>query len=255
MGLAALFVAAGMQLAAAWWYYVVLAPYSLLPCLAGVCLLAGGWPLLRWTWPAIAFLVFMVPLPGRFEDMLGEPLQRAATIASTYAVQTMGVPAFAEGNVIVLSEAKIGVVEACSGLRMLILFFAISTAVAFLARRPLWERLLIVAGSVPIALTANVVRISATAAVYEWGDRAFAEKVFHDLSGWLMMPFALLLATLELWVLSHLFVPSKAAEPVALATVEVAPPRIAKPAPLLATDEKREAPGWRKRRRSTANRN
>jgi exosortase len=36
---------------------------SLLPCLAGLAVLMGGWRALRWSWPAIAFLIFMIPLP------------------------------------------------------------------------------------------------------------------------------------------------------------------------------------------------
>ena len=49
------------------------------------------------------------------------PLQHLATVLSTYTLQTLGLPAQAEGNIIVLDEATIGVVvEACNGLGMLI---------------------------------------------------------------------------------------------------------------------------------------
>ena len=43
-----------------------------------------------------------------------------------------------------MSEAELGVVEACSGLRMLVVFFAVSTAVALLRQRALLQRLLII---------------------------------------------------------------------------------------------------------------
>ena len=45
-------------------------------------------------------------------------------------MQTLGRPALAEGNVILLNDVELGIVEACSGLRMLVVFFALSTAVA-----------------------------------------------------------------------------------------------------------------------------
>ena len=35
----------------------------LLPCVAGLCLLAGGRAAWRWAWPAVLFLAFMIPLP------------------------------------------------------------------------------------------------------------------------------------------------------------------------------------------------
>ena len=122
---------------------------SILPCLAGVVLLLGGWSALRWSWPAIAFLAFMVPLPFRLEVTLAHPLQRVGTLVSTYALQTFGIAAFSEGNVIRMGAIRIGVVEACSGLSMLVIFFALSTAVAIVVRRPLWERLLLVVSALP----------------------------------------------------------------------------------------------------------
>ena len=45
---------------------------------------------------------------------------------------TLGLPAFAEGNIIRMGQVRIGVVEACAGLSMLLVFFALSTAVTLL---------------------------------------------------------------------------------------------------------------------------
>ena len=42
--------------------------------------------MLKWAWPAIAFLIFMIPLPWRLEKALGPPLQYLATLASTYTL-------------------------------------------------------------------------------------------------------------------------------------------------------------------------
>ena len=95
----------------------------------------------------------MIPLPYRFEVALAGPLQRIAVISSTYLLQTFGLPAVAEGNIILLSEARIGIVEACSGLRMLVVFFALSSAVALVIRRPFWERAVVVASAMPKLLT------------------------------------------------------------------------------------------------------
>src|SRR5436305_1327663 len=76
-------------------------------------------------------------------------------------------PALAEGNVIQLNEIELGIVEACSGLRMLVVFFALSTAVALLIRKPLWEKTLIAFSAIPIALASNILRITVTGIVYE----------------------------------------------------------------------------------------
>jgi exosortase len=194
----------GLRLVGAYYYFVWIDAISLLPCLAGLWLLVGGKLAWRWSWPAIAFLAFMIPLPYSLSVTLAGPLQRFATVASTFALQTMGLPAVAEGNVILLNEAEIGIVEACSGLRMLVIFFALSTGVALVIRRPLWEKLVIAASAVPIALVVNVIRISVTGVLHETVGSEVANAVFHDLAGWLMMPMALGILWVELRYLKHL---------------------------------------------------
>ena len=215
-----LFTGIGLRLLGNYYFSQWLDAISLLPTLAGLWLMLGGRQTLRWAWPAIAFLVFMVPLPYRLSGELAGPLQRLATLVSTFFLQTLGVPAIAEGNVILLSEVEIGVVEACSGLRMLVIFFALSTAVALLLKRPMWERLLVVFSAIPIALASNILRITSTGLLHELVSSEVANIVFHDLAGWLMMPLALGMLGVELKLLSHLFI-----EPATAQRVRVAPQR------------------------------
>ena len=181
---------------------------SLLVVLTGVVTTAGGRRALVWAAPTLLFLVFVVPLPFRAQQMLGGTLQQVATFASTYVLQTVGVPAVAEGNIIVLTDHRLGIVEACNGLNMLVTFFALATAVAILAeRRTVLERLLLVASAVPIAVAANVTRISLTGVLFEAQQGEWANRVFHDLAGWIMMPLALCLLLTELFVFKKSIVP------------------------------------------------
>jgi exosortase len=179
---------------------------SLLPMLAGACLLAGGWGCLRWAWPAIAFLIFMIPLPYRAEFLLGSPLQRFATMASTYALQTLGLPAVSEGNVILIDDSRIGVVEACNGMGMLFMFFAFTTAVILVDRRRLTDRVVIFLSAIPISLFANIVRITLTGFLHSTVGGKVADAFYHDMAGWLMMPLALALLWAELRLLSRMFI-------------------------------------------------
>src|SRR5262249_20792034 len=135
---------------------------------------------------------------------------QAATVASTYALQTFGLPAVAEGNVISLSNVQLGIVEACSGLSMLLVFLAVCTAVAIVIRRPMWERIVILGSALPIALIANEARITTTGVLHETVGHFLANKVFHDWGSWLMMVLALGLLWLEIVVLSRLFVEDEA---------------------------------------------
>jgi exosortase len=205
-GLGLIGIALALRLAGAYFYLGWLEAVSLLPALAGLCVLVGGWRSLRWSWPSIAFLVFMLPLPFRVEGALAYPLQRIATKASTYALQTLGFPALAEGNVIHLDDVEIGVVEACSGLSMLFTFFAMAVGTVLVIRRPWLDKILIVASAIPIALMMNVLRITVTGVLHETVGSRLANLVFHDLAGWLMMPMAVGVLWLELALLARLLV-------------------------------------------------
>src|SRR5207244_377686 len=121
--------------------------------------------------------------------------------------------AISEGNIILIDELRLGVIDACSGLGMLMTFFALATALALVVKAPLLDRLIIVASAVPIAILANIIRITLTAVAYEM----FGEyPIFHDVSGWLMMPLAVAIMWLELRFIARLLVPVERSRPLPL---------------------------------------
>ena len=88
------------------------------------------------------------------------------------------------------------------------MFFAISTAVAVLAKRTLIEKVVITLSAPVIAVVCNVIRISATGMLLATSHNELAHVVYHDLAGWLMMPLALGMLFLELKFLDRLIVES-----------------------------------------------
>jgi exosortase len=199
-------VALLMRVAAGGLLFHQLDAASLLVALAGTVLVVGGGQLLKRTWPAIAFLVFMFPLPFELERDVGGPLKLVATYSSTFLLQTCGLPAIAEGNVILIDEIKLGVVDACSGLKMLMTFAAFSVGAVLLARRTTFEKLMVLLGIVPVSLLSNVLRIAGTGISLTFSPGKDTAAFLHDLYGWLMMPVGLALLGLELWVLKRLVV-------------------------------------------------
>ncbi len=206
VGAAAVFLVAGRTNLAKEWFQGL----ALVLTLTGVTLLLGGWAAVRWLWPSLAFLLFMFPLPGKVEYALGWQLQKVATIASTFLLQTAGYPAYAQGVVIHVYDQKLEVANACSGLSMLLTFLALAAGMAILAARPWLDRGLILASAVPVAVVSNVVRIVLTGVLYVEGGKELGDKVFHDLAGWLMMPFALGLIWVELKLLDWVLVADRA---------------------------------------------
>jgi exosortase len=218
-GLGVVAVSLALRVLTAFYSLEVPEMMTLVPTLIGCFLLVGGWKALRWAGPAVAFLIFMFPLPWSVENALLVPLQNIATKASTYALQTMGIGAYHVGNHISIEKLTLGVVDACSGLRMTTIFVALSVAIVLVTDRPWWERLIVLVSAIPIAIIVNVTRITVTGLAHLYVGKELADKIFHDWAGWLMVPMALILLFLELKILTHLFVEVEPVRPVPVAPV------------------------------------
>jgi exosortase len=188
---------------------------TLIPAIACITWTFGGWPLLRRVWPAVAFLVFLLPLPVAVNELMALPLQTIAAAGSCFLLQLSGLWAVREGNVINLTTPHgpmpLDVALACNGLRMLMTMAATITATVILVPMPTWKRITLLASTVPIAMLSNMLRIVATGWCYYAITGPEQKAWAHDLSGWLMMPLALILVGLELQLLSWL-VPERTAQ-------------------------------------------
>ncbi|MGA2066658.1 MAG: exosortase/archaeosortase family protein [Thermoguttaceae bacterium] len=183
----------------------------------GMALFLGGWRALRWSWPSILFLEFMMPLPARVSVWLAQPLQRVATSCTVYILQTLGIPALAKGNVIHLSDPSntLEVARACSGLSMLTLFIAICVGAVFVIEARPWEKAVILLSAIPIAVLSNIARITLNGMFSEWVSHQAGEWVHHYL-GFIMMPLAIVLLWGEMALVSRLIVPVQTQGPVPL---------------------------------------
>jgi len=181
---------------------------TILPAIACLTWAFGGWPLLHRAWPAIAYLVFMLPLPPSINNLVALPLQRIATSGSCFLLQLSGLWAIQHGNVIDLDTPHgmmpLDVALACNGLRMLMTMVATVMAIIILVPLPTWKRIVLLVSVVPIALLSNMIRIVTTGWCYYLITGSNAKEWAHDISGWLMMPMALVLVGIELLTLSWL---------------------------------------------------
>ena len=186
---------------------------TLLPVIACLALTFGGWPLLGRIWPAIAFLVFMLPLPQSVNSMLSQPLQRFATLGSCTLLKLTGLWIVGEGNVIIVDADPLEVAAACNGLSMLMCLSATVAAMTILLPLEIWKRIVLLASIIPVALISNILRISATAWCYHLLGAESGRHFAHDAAGWLMMPMALILVSIELRLLSWLVIAEEEISP------------------------------------------
>ena len=181
---------------------------SFIPSIFGAFILVGGLNIVRWAWPALFFLVFMFPLPNVLERSVLGGLQKLASISSTFVLQTMGMAAFRQGNLITIPGSELNIAEACAGLRMGTIFAAMAVFMVFIIERPWWDKFVILLSAIPIALLVNIIRITVIGLLY-WitPGNNIAHKLGHDWAGLFMMPLALGFLWLELQILERLTIP------------------------------------------------
>jgi exosortase len=191
--------------------------YSMLITLYGlVMLLAGRDVFFRLRW-ILVFLLLMVPLPGLVHNAISFPLQSKATAGAVFFLELFGISVVREGNVIWLNhQTPVAVAEACSGLRMLSAFVVVAAALALIADRPRWQKIILVLSSVPIAIGCNLFRLCACSILFLHFSSEVAEKVFHDFAGLIMMPVAVLILLLELRLMNKFIIPEKTQNPLSL---------------------------------------
>jgi exosortase len=169
---------------------------SLIVLIAGLILFHLGTPVFRAVLFPLAFLFFMVPLPGVVFYAITFPLQRLAAEQAAWTLDALGIPVLLDGNVIHLAQLSLGVTEACSGIRSLISLFAGAAAWAYLLLPPGWA----IAATVPITIMANAARVVLTGLIGRQFGVEYASGFFHEFAGFAIYIFAFLclLATYSL---------------------------------------------------------
>lgn len=163
---------------------------SVLLVLAGLVVFLAGWKHLAAAAFPLAFLVVMLP-STTISSQLTFPLQILSSKLATVLLMGVGVPAAREGNVILLHAARLGVTEACSGIRFLFSLVTLAIIFGYFAESRNFMRVMLAVAAAPISVLANALRIAATGFVVQhWGVER-AEGTLHLLSGWLVFLGAL----------------------------------------------------------------
>ncbi|MHC4572160.1 MAG: exosortase [Planctomycetota bacterium] len=203
-GIFAFMAAQSIRLFGLFFMYGAAERLSIALSIAALVLLLFGWQFFRKVSTVLLFLCLMLPWPNRVQAAVSLPLQRWATSSAVFCLEMIGYEVIQEGNIVHIGQATVAVAEACNGLRMITAFFVISGLVVLLVKRQWWEKLIVLASSLPIALLCNTVRLAITAVAFTLLKGEHWEKVFHDFGGYAMMPLALVVVVLELWLLTKI---------------------------------------------------
>lgn len=195
-GCAVVMAAALLQVAALRGEVAMLQGASLILALAGIVLQIQGWQALRRLAIPIGFLVFMIPALPWFMDVVSFRLKIQAAKGAVWLAQGAGVVVQRDGVNLLFPRGVLAVENACSGLRSLVALMALGALVAYLARGPLWRRVLLFLLALPIAVFANTLRIAALCVYAGLVGPSQAAGAFHKIGGYALFAIAFLILAL-----------------------------------------------------------
>ncbi len=187
-----------------------LSQVSMVGVLMGLVLYLAGTKVVRITWLPILFLVFALPLSPRLYSQIALPLQNMAAKGAVILLKLKVDISSEQSGLHLLSRSNVPrdltVAEACSGMRLLMAFCALGVAMAYLDYKPVWQRVILVAAAVPIAIFCNVIRVAITCWMYYIDQPELGQKFMHTFTGILMLAPAFGMLWLLAWILQHIFV-------------------------------------------------
>ena len=171
------------------------------------CVLAvlGKHALFRF-FPAIAVLVFLIPVPPYYRLKLSVPLQAWTAQISQVALEVFGVPIERMGSKLSINGTPVNIVEACNGLRMVFPLILISYSFSFGLPLRNSVRFLVLLASPLAAIFCNVIRTLPTIWLYGNRTRSVADT-FHEWSGWPMLPISFLILLAIIMTLRWAMIP------------------------------------------------
>jgi exosortase D (VPLPA-CTERM-specific) len=176
---------------------IFIARTAFLLSLTGAVLFLGGTRVLKILAFPLLLLLFLFPIPALVYARVTLPLQIFASAAAEMVLNWIGIPVLRDGNILELPHERLSVVEACSGIRSLLSMGFLSLVYGYFFDRRVAMRWVLLGATVPIAITANAVRVTLMGVLGEYRTD-LAQGAFHLFEGWVLFVVALsLLVTLH----------------------------------------------------------
>jgi len=171
---------------------------SIIVLVVGACLYFHGAQLVKVLAFPLAYTVFMIPLPGGIIDRVGLPMQILASRSTAALLNLMGLDVTRTGIQLSVDGYHFEVAPACSGMSSLVALVGVTAVFAYITSLPAKYKWTLFCLSAPIALVANIVRITSIALVGYFWDWDKAMHVYHNWSS----PILFLVAIIELFIIN-----------------------------------------------------
>jgi len=160
--------------------------------ISGLLLVVRGWQALKAAWFPVLYLLFTIPLPAVFVDMLTAPLKQWISVLVVNALYTLGYPISRAGVTISIGQYQLLVADACSGLHSMFSMAAIGALYVYLRNSTSrFHSVAMLASMIPISFFANIIRVALLVLItYYLGDEA-GQGILHGAAGMVLMLFSL----------------------------------------------------------------
>ena len=154
---------------------------SLLFTLSGLILFFYGKGVMRALLFPVAYLSFVIPLPIVFLDRVAFVLQAISARYPAALLALLGIPVIRVGAEIQLANAAFTIGLPCSGMNSLIALLALAALFVYLLGCPVAKQITLFLLAVPLALLANILRITALLLIAHSYGAETATGFYHTL--------------------------------------------------------------------------
>jgi len=159
---------------------------SIVIVLTGIILFIYGNEVMKSLLFPVAFLVFMAPIP--FSPVIGAALQAPSAGLAATLISALGIPATVTGAEIRLTECAFDV----GAPRSIISLLTLAALYAYLLEGSIVMKAAVFLSALPIAVAANVLRITTILLVANAYGSDVAMRFFHDFSSLLLFSISLI---------------------------------------------------------------
>jgi len=135
-------------------------------------------------------MLFMVPIGGVIQGTVSLQLLASKTVGALCAF--LGIKVQIIGTTINVDGHSFEVAGGCSGIRSLMAMTMLAALYVYFAVAGPVRQLIVFAGSILFALVGNIARLFTVVLVAKWWDPVIAGGLYHDYSGFVFFPIAVL---------------------------------------------------------------
>jgi exosortase A len=171
---------------------LTLASFSLVLMFSAVVIFFYGFKMFKELLFPLAFLLFMIPFPSQIFSQLTIPLQLFVTEISVWFMAHLGIPVYAEGNIIHLPNRTMQVVQACSGLRSMLSILPLGAILSYFTLNSNPLRYILFLSGIPTAILVNIVRVILLVMAYYYFNFDLTTGTTHTIFGIFIFILALI---------------------------------------------------------------